>query len=130
MTVYLYFNRMIMKSSPILAISFALVGFLTPAHAGTSTYQVTGPVLEVTDSKIVIQKEKEKWEIARTPDTKITGEMKVGAKVTIQYTMTAASVEVKAAKSEVPTTPKMPAKMAAPAAPAKGVPPTAPPQKK
>ena len=34
-------------------------------------YQVTGPVLEVSDSKIVVQKGKEKWEIARTPDTKV-----------------------------------------------------------
>ena len=39
-------------------------------------YQVTGPVLEVTDSKIVVQKGKEKWEIARTPDTKVTGDLK------------------------------------------------------
>jgi cytochrome c1 len=58
-------------------------------------YQVTGPVLEVTDSKIVVQKGKEKWEIARTPDTKVTGDLKVGAKVTIEYSMTAKSVEVK-----------------------------------
>ena len=58
-------------------------------------YQVTGPVLELTDSKIVVQKGKEKWEIARTPDTKVTGDLKVGAKVTIEYTMTAKSVEVK-----------------------------------
>ena len=58
-------------------------------------YQVTGPVLEVTDTKIVVQKGKEKWEIARTPDTKVTGDLKVGAKVTIEYSMTAKSVEVK-----------------------------------
>ena len=29
------------------------------------TYQVTGPVLEVTDTKIVVQKGSEKWEIDR-----------------------------------------------------------------
>src|SRR5690242_15449212 len=61
-------------------------------------YQVTGPVLEVTDSKIVVQKGKERWEIARTPDTKVTGDLKVGAKVTVEYTMTAKSVEAKADK--------------------------------
>ena len=59
------------------------------------TYQVTGPVLEVKEDLIVVQKGKEKWEIARTPDTKITGELKVGSKVTIEYRMTAATVEVK-----------------------------------
>ena len=63
--------------------------------AGVATYQATGPVLELTDSKIVIQKDDGKWEIARTPDTKVTGDLKVGAKVTIKYTMTAATVAVK-----------------------------------
>jgi len=63
-------------------------------------YQVTGPVLEVSDSKIVVQKGKEKWEIARTPDTKITGNLKVGSKVTIEYSMTAKSVDVKADKEK------------------------------
>jgi hypothetical protein len=63
-------------------------------------YQVTGPVLEVSDSKIVVQKGKEKWEIARTPDTKVTGNLKVGAKVTIEYSMTAKAVDVKAEKGK------------------------------
>ena len=62
-------------------------------------YQVTGPVLEVTDTKIVVEKDKEKWEIQRTKDTKVTGELKKGSKVTIQYTMTATSVENKDPKA-------------------------------
>ena len=67
------------------------------------TYQVTGPVLEITDTKIVVQKDADKWELARNADTKIEGELKVGAKVTIEYTMTASTVTVKtagAAKTE------------------------------
>jgi hypothetical protein len=63
-------------------------------------YQVTGPVLEVTDTKIVVQKGKEKWEVARTPDTKVNGNLKVGSQVTIEYSMTAKSVDVKAAKGK------------------------------
>jgi hypothetical protein len=63
-------------------------------------YQVTGPVLEVSDSKIVVQKGNEKWEIARTPDTKVNGDLKVGSKVTIEYTMSAKAVEVKADKAK------------------------------
>lgn len=63
--------------------------------AATKTYQVTGPILEVTNEMIIVQKGKEKWELARTPDTKIKGELKVGAKVTIEYRMTAATIEVK-----------------------------------
>ena len=46
---------------------------------------------------IVVQKGDEKWEIDRDADTKVTGDLKVGAKVTIEYTMTAADVEVKPA---------------------------------
>ena len=63
--------------------------------APQTSYQVTGPVLELTDTKIVIQKGDEKWELARTPDTKVTGALKVGSKVTISYTMTAKTVTVK-----------------------------------
>ena len=67
-----------------------------PAFAADKTYQVTGPVLEVTDTTITVQKGKEKWQLARTKDTKVTGDLKVGAKVTIAYTMTAVTVEAKA----------------------------------
>lgn len=75
--------------------ALALVAGLSASAAATRTYQVTGPVLEVTDDHVTIQKDKEKWEVARTADTRITGDLKVGAKVTVQYRMTAASVDVK-----------------------------------
>jgi hypothetical protein len=79
------------------ALSLVLAGSIATAAlaAQPKTYQVTGPVLEVRDDIIVVQKGKEKWEIARSADTKITGELKVGAKVTIEYRMSAATVEVK-----------------------------------
>jgi hypothetical protein len=64
--------------------------------AGPKNYQVTGPVLEMKDDLIVVQKDKEKWEIAKDKDTKVTGDLKVGSKVTIQYQMKATAVEVKA----------------------------------
>ncbi len=73
----------------------------SPLNAGdTKTYQVTGPVLEVTPTAITVQKGNDKWEIARDGKTKITGDLKVGAKVTIYYTMVAAEVEVKEAKGK------------------------------
>jgi len=65
----------------------------------TKTYQVTGPVLEVTNDMIVVQKGKERWEIARDSSSKVTGDLKVGASVTIQYRMTAVSVGVQAPKA-------------------------------
>ena len=66
--------------------------------SAASAYQVTGPVLEVTDNKIVVEKDKEKWEIARDKDTKVSGDLKKGSRVTIQYNMTATRIDVKDTK--------------------------------
>lgn len=61
-------------------------------------YQVTGPVLEVTDTYVVVQKGAQKWQLALDKSTK--GEKpKVGDKVTIYYTMTATEIEAKPAKT-------------------------------
>lgn len=85
-----------MKTSPLLvSIAAVLISTLSLTAASPKSYQVTGPVLEVTDSLIVVQKGDERWEIIRTPDTKITGDLKVGSKVTISYTMSATKVELK-----------------------------------
>jgi hypothetical protein len=51
---------------------------------------------------IVVQKGNEKWEIAREKDTKVTGDLKVGSRVTIQYTMTAKEIESKDAPKKEP----------------------------
>jgi hypothetical protein len=72
-----------------------MVAFTSFAFAGSRAYQATGPVLEVTNDSVTIQKGGEKWVIARDKDTKITGDLKVGSKVTIQYTMKATTIEVK-----------------------------------
>lgn len=79
----------------IAVLFLALLLFASFSYAATTTYQVTGPVLAVTNDSITVQKGKEKWEIARDKDTKITGDLKVGSKVTVHYTMKATSVEVK-----------------------------------
>jgi len=86
-----------MKKILILACSVFFVAAVAFA-AGPKTYQVTGPVLSVTADVIVVEKGKDKWEIARDAATKVTGDLKVGSKVTIEYTMKAATVEVKDAK--------------------------------
>ena len=70
----------------------------TAFAAGAKTYQVTGPVLEVTDTMIAVQKGKDRWEINRDSNTKVSGDLKVGEKVTVTYTMSASDVAVKAAK--------------------------------
>jgi hypothetical protein len=78
--------KMLIVAASILAGSFAFAA---------KTYQVTGPIVELTDTKIIVQKGKEKWEVDRTANTKVDGELKVGQKVTVEYTMTADKVEVK-----------------------------------
>ena len=88
-----------MKKLLLIVCAVLLVASLAFAGA-PKTYQVTGPVLEVKDDLIVVQKGKDKWEIARGADTKVTGDLKVGSKVTIEYRMTAATVEVKDAKAK------------------------------
>jgi hypothetical protein len=72
----------------------------TSLHAADAkTYQVTGPVLDLSPTTITVQKGNDRWELARTSSTKVTGDLKVGAKVTIHYTMVAADVEVKETKA-------------------------------
>lgn len=90
-----------MKRILIVVGAVILISSLAFA-AGPKTYQVTGPVLEIQGAMIVVQKGNDKWEIAKDAATKVTGDLKVGSKVTIEYTMKAATVEVKGAdkKSE------------------------------
>lgn len=81
------------------AVAVLLVMLAAPALARQpKTYQVTGEVKEVTEDLIVVQKGKENFEIARTPDTKVTGELKAGGKATVEYRMTAATAEAKPEK--------------------------------
>jgi hypothetical protein len=86
-----------MKKILIFACAFVFVAVVAFA-AAPKTYQVTGPVLEVNADMIVVQKGSEKWQIGRDAATKVTGDLKVGSKVTIEYTMKAATIEVKDAK--------------------------------
>ena len=79
----------------LMSMVFILFFLASFAFAGSTAYQVTGPVLEVKDNSITVQKGTEKWEIARDKDTKVTGDLKVGSKVTVFYTMKATSVDVK-----------------------------------
>ncbi len=83
-----------MKRSMIAVAAAMLFG--TAAYA----YQVTGPVLEVTDSKIVVEKDKERWELARDKETRGDKNIKKGDRVTVQYRMTATEIEAKETKGK------------------------------
>ena len=66
--------------------------------AEAKTYQVTGPIIELTATTITVQKGDEKWQVARDKNTKVTGELKIGAK-TVYYQTVAAEIEVKEGKA-------------------------------
>ncbi len=88
-----------MKKIFILASAFLLIA--TAAFAAKAkTYQVTGKVLEVTSEMIAVEKGQDRWEIARDQASVVAGDLKVGAKVTIEYTMKAKSIEVKEEKKK------------------------------
>jgi opacity protein-like surface antigen len=83
-----------MKRVLILAVVAVMV-MSTAAFAG-KTYQFTGKVLEVKDNVIVVDKNGEKFEMAKDANTKVKGDLKVGAKVTVKYESHATEIEVKA----------------------------------
>lgn len=85
-------------SVAVFVSSIVLAAPAFPANTGVKSYQVTGPVLEMTDTTVTVQKGKEKWVIAKDAATKTTGDLKVGAKVTVYYSMTAQEIEAKAEK--------------------------------
>jgi len=81
----------------LVIVSFAL------ARAPKSDYQWTGTVLETDGDHLVVQKGDEKWEFTQDKDTKLSGTLKVGSKVTVKYVMKAVSIEAKEeAKKETP----------------------------
>ena len=78
----------------IIAVAAALVLIATVAFAG-KTYQFTGKVIEVKDNVIIVDKNGEKFEMTRDAATKVKGDLKVGAKVTVKYESKAVDIEVK-----------------------------------
>lgn len=99
-----------MKIYSLLAAISLVSLLLNPADVSAApqakSYQVTGPVLELTDTVITVQKGKDNWQIARDAGTKIKGDLKVGEKVTIQYRMVATDVVVKDEKPDAPMSKK------------------------
>jgi hypothetical protein len=80
---------------PVCLISALLLGGAIDGFSQKEddTYQVTGPVVELSDKKIVVQKGDERWAIARDGSTKVEGPLKLGSKVTVRYRMTATKIE-------------------------------------
>lgn len=84
-----------MKRTIAFLIAVILLLTLALVAAQPKTYQVTGVVKAVTADMITVDKSGEMFQIAKNAGTKVTGALKAGAKVTVEYRMTAASVVVK-----------------------------------
>ncbi len=84
-----------MKRALIVIGVILIVAAFAFARPPKADYQWTGTVLEADGDHLVVEKGKEKWEFAYDKDTKVTGTLKVGAKVTVKYVMKATSIEAK-----------------------------------
>lgn len=78
----------------LLALLLGL-GALVARAEQPKEYQVTGPVLALTDGVITVDKGGERWEIGRSAATKVDGKLAVGSRVTVYYRMGATAVDVK-----------------------------------
>ena len=83
-----------MVKRAILLLGGTLLFASAAGAADMKTYQVTGPVVSVTDQAIVVTKGKDNWTIEKDAATKGPA-VKPGDKVTIHYRMTATDIEVK-----------------------------------
>ena len=89
----------------LAAVGGLLLSLVPAGHAAPKDYQVTGPIVSMTDTTIVVKKGQEEWELSKEAALKPTdgSELKVGDKVTVHYTMAATTVEKKMpAKRETP----------------------------
>jgi len=83
----------VMKIRYLLPLVFSFA--LGASAAQPKEYQVTGPIVALTDDVITVDKSGEKWEIGRSAATKVTGKLAVGSRVTVYYRMGATAVDVK-----------------------------------
>jgi len=79
-----------MKYSAGLLVVALLLG-ASPAMAN----KITGSVSEFSATNVVVKKGRQKLDIARDASTRVEGDLRKGAKVTVEYTMSATSIEVK-----------------------------------
>ena len=87
-----------MKTKLLLSLigAVSLTASSAALAAGAKSYQVTGTILEVKPTMIAVQKDGDRLEMDLDPQTKVTGELKVGSTVTITYVMSATKADATA----------------------------------
>ncbi|HDQ04670.1 MAG TPA: hypothetical protein ENN23_08955 [Deltaproteobacteria bacterium] len=87
-----------MKKIIIVLCLVFLVAVVAYAQGPKGTRSVTGEIVEMTAEKIVIDRGKTQWLIERNAGTNITGNVKVGSRVKVDYKMVATDVKEVTAK--------------------------------
>ena len=84
-----------MKTKLLLSLiaAVSLTASSAAFAAGAKSYQVTGTILEVKPTMIAVQKDGDRLEMDLDPQTKVTGELKIGSTVTITYVMSATKAD-------------------------------------
>ncbi len=77
----------------LISIIFLMTAVAYAAQDGIR--KATGELVKITAESVVIKKGKGEMVITRDPSTNVTGNLKVGEKVTVEYKMIATSVAVK-----------------------------------
>ncbi len=91
--------KMKMALSLVAVANLILSG--TAFAAGAKTYQITGTVVAATGSMVAVQKGSERFEIDIDPaTTKGSVDLKVGAKVTVTYVLSATKLEASSTAAE------------------------------
>jgi len=81
----------------LISIIFLMTAVAYAAQDGIR--KATGELVKITAESVVIKRGKGEMVITRDPSTNVTGNLKVGEKVTVEYKMIATSVAVKDLKS-------------------------------
>ena len=87
---------------------YLVVAALLCVAVSAMAAKVTGSVSEVSPTNVVIKKGRQKLDMARDASTRVEGDLRKGAKVTVEYTMTATSIEVKSTGRKARATKKKP----------------------
>jgi hypothetical protein len=86
-----------MKKVIFLVFALMIIA-VTASAAGSKTYMLSGTITDMKGDVFTVQKDNAKYEMTRDAAAKVNGELKVGAKVSVAYKMTATTIVVTAEK--------------------------------
>jgi hypothetical protein len=91
----IFHMRSLLLALPLLWLTAEAAGAgpSSPKPAPPVTSRATGTVVELTGDRIVVVNGKRTWDIERNERTKVFGDLRVGARVTVEYRVLPAAGE-------------------------------------